>query len=102
MDVAVELHLRIEVEADNLASFHAFLREAIPFYETPGGIEVALLADSDDPRRFIERIRYRDEVAYRADQVRVETDSEMKRYLARWRELLAAPPVVEVYRQRAI
>lgn len=102
MDNAVELNLRIEVDADNLVSFHAFLRQAIPFYEAPGGISVTLLANRDDPRRFIERITYRDEAAYRADQVRVETDSEMKEYLSRWRKLLAAPPVVEVYRHRSV
>jgi hypothetical protein len=31
-------------------------------------------------------------------QARVRDDPVMKEYLARWRALLAGPPVVEVYR----
>jgi quinol monooxygenase YgiN len=74
------------------------LREAIPFYEGQGGIEIRLLEDLKDDHRFVELVLYEDEAAYRRDQERVETDPEMRRFLERWRSLLAEPPTVEVYR----
>lgn len=101
----VELHLRCEVEADKVDAFLAFLREAIPFYESPGGIRVRLLRRDDRSTvqggriRFIELVEYADEHAFERDQQRVENDPEMRRYLERWRGLLAASPVVEVYRE---
>lgn len=94
----VDLHLRIQVEPGRRAEFLAFLRDAIPFYERPGGIEVRLLQDLNDDHRFIELVLYDDEAVYRRDQERVEHDPRMRRYLERWRGLLAEPPVVEVYR----
>lgn len=97
-DPAVELHLRCRVAPGKRAEFIAFLREAIPFYQAPGGIEVRLLEDLADDHRFIELVGYADEAVYRRDQERVEHDATMKAYLARWRGLLAQPPVVEVYR----
>ena len=78
--------------------FFAFLREAIPFYEGPGGITVRLLENKDDDHRFIEIVLYDNQEAYERDQERVANDPTMKRYLERWRGLLAEPPVVEVYR----
>ena len=95
---AVEIHLRIRVTAARRDAFLAFLREAIPFYESPGGIRVSLLRDTNDPERYIEHIGYRTEADYERDQQRVESDPEMKAYLARWRALLDEPPVVEIYR----
>lgn len=94
----IDLHLRIKVKAGRREELFAFLREATPFYESPGGIAIRLLEDASDDHRFIELVLYDDEVAYRRDQDRVEHDPTMKRYLARWRELLAEKPVVEVYR----
>lgn len=78
--------------------FLAFLREAIPFYESPGGITVRLLQDVRDDHRFIELVLYDGQDAYARDQERVANDPAMKAYLTRWRGLLAEPPVVEVYR----
>ena len=75
-----------------------FLREAIPFYESPGGIRVRLLADTGAPDRFVEIIEYASEHAYLEDEGRLKSDPTMARYLARWRALLAEPPIVEIYR----
>ncbi len=94
----VDLHLRCRVKLGRRGEFLAFLREAIPFYESPGGIEVRLLQDMHDDHRFIELVLYEDEAAYSLDQERVKGDPTMKAYLGRWRDLLAEPPVVEVYR----
>ena len=97
----VYVHLRIRVGPDGGGALRAFLREATPFYEAPGGIRVRLLADASDPDRFIEVVEYEDEGAYERDRRRVEGDPVMKGYLERWRGLLAEAPVVEVYREEA-
>lgn len=94
----IDLHLRIRLKPGRREDFFAFLREAIPFYQSPGGIEVRLLEDLRDDHRFIELVLYDDETTYERDQARVAGDPEMKRFLDRWRDLLAEPPVVEVYR----
>lgn len=94
----IDLHLRIQVKPGLRDAFLNFLAEAIPVYESPGGIEIRLLQDLHDDHRFIELVLYDDEATYARDQQRVETDPVMRGLLARWRELLAAPPVVEVYR----
>ena len=82
--------------------FNSFLLEAIPFYEAPGGIRVRLLSKDAEPDRFIEQIEYADEHTYQLDDERVRSDSTMKKYLARWRSMLAEPPTVEVYRTAAL
>ena len=101
MPTRIDLHLRIRVLPGKREEFLAFLRQAIPFYESPGGIEVRLLEDVADDHRFIELVLYSDQAAFDRDQERVKHDPEMARWLARWRELLAEPPVVEVYRLRS-
>jgi hypothetical protein len=93
------LHLQIRVATERQAEFLSFLRDAIPFYEAPGGIRVHLLSKDAEPERFIERIEYIDERTYRQDDERTRSDPTMARFLARWRSLLAEPPVVEVYRE---
>jgi hypothetical protein len=95
----ISVHLRIRVARGRQGDLHKFLADAIPFYESPGGIRVRLLSDSNDPDRFIELVEYIDEETYREDDQRVSSDPTMALYLARWRELLAEPPVVEVYRE---
>jgi hypothetical protein len=75
-----------------------FLREAIPFYERPGGIRVRLLWDVADADRFVEVVEYADQDTHGRDQARVDSDPEMRGYLRRWRALLAEPPQVETYR----
>lgn len=102
MTPAVTIHLRIRVEPQSRPALLRFLREAIPFYQQPGGIRVRLLRDDSDPDRMIELIEYADESAYRLDAERVERDPRMARLLERWRALLAEPPAVEVYREVAM
>lgn len=92
------IHLRIRVSAENRPAFEAFLAEAFPIYEAPGGIRMSLLEDPNDPTRLIEVVDYATEADYLADQERVENDPETKALLARWRALLDGPPEVEIYR----
>ena len=94
----IELHLRGRAAAGRRADLEDFLREAIPFYERPGGIKVRVLWELENPDRFIEVVEYADQEAYDRDQVRVADDPEMQDYLRRWRALLAEPPQTEVYR----
>jgi len=94
----IKLHLCGCVVLGRRREFIALLREAIPFYESPGGIKVRLLEHEQDDHRFIELVMYDDESVYRRDQERVANDPMMKAYLTRWRERLAEPPAVEVYR----
>jgi hypothetical protein len=96
---AVFVHLRIRVAEHRQAELRSFLSEAIPFYESPGGIRVRLLANDLDPERFIELVEYIDEHTYRQDESRVESDPTMAAFLVRWRSLLVEPPCVEVYHQ---
>ena len=96
--VRVVLDLDISVSEQRLADLLAFLRRAVPFYEQPGGIRVALLRDDQRPGRSIERVEYADESAFEVDQRRVAEDEQMKALLAEWRGLLQEPPVVRVYR----
>jgi quinol monooxygenase YgiN len=94
----VSVHLRICVAPGRNDELRVFLREAIPFYESPGGIRVRLLGDTSAPDRFVEVIDYASEHAYLEDEERVKSDATMAEYLARWRALLAEPPTVEIYR----
>ncbi len=93
----VDLHLRVRVRQGRRDAFLSFLREAIPYYESPGCIKIRLLEDRSDDHRFIELVLYDSESDYLKDQARVESDPTMRSLLARWRELLAEPPIVEVY-----
>jgi quinol monooxygenase YgiN len=93
----IELHLRGYAASGRHAELVAFLAEAIPFYEQPGGIRVRVLWDVGAPNRFVEIIEYADRAAYDRDQVRVEHDPQMRDYLKRWQALLDGPPQVEMY-----
>jgi quinol monooxygenase YgiN len=93
-----ELHLRGRVTPGRRDDLVSFLREAIRFYERPGGIRVRLMWDVADPDRFVEVVEYADQAIHDLDQARVADDPEMSDYLRRWRELLVGPPVVETYR----
>ena len=94
----LELHLRIRVLDGKRDEFLAFVAEAVPYYEAPGGIHVRLLEDVSDWHRFIEVVEYADDATYRRDQQRLTGDPQMKEYVARWHTLLDGPPSVEVYR----
>jgi hypothetical protein len=94
----IELHLRCRVSAGRRDELVAFLSEAIPFYEAPGGIRVRLLWDVTDEDRFIEVVEYADMATHDRDQHRVEHDLRMGEYLQRWRALLDGAPEVVTYR----
>lgn len=93
----IELHLRAKVAPGRREAFDQFLAEAIPFYESPGGIRVRVLWDRAEPDRFIEVVEYVDQDAYDRDQLRVENDARMGELLQHWRSLLEGPPVVETF-----
>ena len=90
----IELHLRGRATPGRRSELVEFLREAIPFYEAPGGIHVRVLWDLADQDRFVEVVEYIDRETYDRDQARVEHDATMQAYLRRWRSLLAEPPHV--------
>ena len=92
----IQLHLRIRVKDNAREAFLAFLREAIPYYESPGGIRVRLLRDRADPERYIEVIEYDSQDKFELDEHRIAHDPQMRAFLDRWRALLAGPPEVEV------
>ncbi len=56
-----------------------------------------LLQRVDDPDSFIEEVQYRSTTEYEGDNIRVESDDEMKRYLERWRALLEDKAEVTIY-----
>ena len=93
----VVLRLAIRARPGARRELLDFLREATPFYEAPGGIRMRLLQRVDDPDSFIEEVEYRSTAEYEADNIRVESDDEMKRYLERWRALLEDKAEVTIY-----
>jgi len=97
MTHAIELHLRARLAPGRRDDYLAFLREGIPFYESPGGIRVRVLFDRDDPDRFVEVIEYATAADHDRDHQRVEHDPEMRSFLERWRALLDGPVTVERY-----
>jgi quinol monooxygenase YgiN len=98
----ISLHLRIKVKPEQREALLAFLCEARPFYEQPGGITMRLLENRSDPNAFIEVFEYESVAAYEADDRRVREDPQQRAYIERWRSLLDGPPVVEVYAARSL
>jgi len=94
----VALHLRIRARAGERQKLLEFLREAIPFYEAPGGIQIRVLQGMDDPDSFIEVVEYAGVADYERDSLRVDSDPEMKKVLDRWRALLEGKAEVTAYR----
>jgi quinol monooxygenase YgiN len=94
----IELHLSGRVAPGRRAELVAFLIEAVPFYEAPGGIKVRVLWDVSDEDRFVEVVEYADQATHDRDQQRVEQDPRMQAYLRRWRSLLDGAPTVRTYR----
>jgi hypothetical protein len=98
MKPAIELHLRVQIADGRRDDFLHFIKESTPFYEQPGGIRVRLLEGLGVDGAAIEVIEYATDDDYRRDQQRAETDPQMRTHLKRWRELLANPPHIEVFR----
>jgi len=96
-DRPIVLHLNVRVTESRKADFIAFLKRACPFYEKPGGIEVALMHSLMDPNEFVEVIHYRSRTEYDNDLVRIERDASMRRFLDEWHDLLLQPPDVLLY-----
>jgi hypothetical protein len=97
----IELHLRGRAAQGRRDDLIAFLAEAIPVYEEPGGIRVRMLWNTVTPNDFIEVIEYADQGTHDRDQLRVEDDPRMRSLLTRWRALLDGPPVVERFSDSA-
>lgn len=93
------IHLRVQVSPDKVKDFKEFLERAIPYYEQPGGITIRLLRNLADSTQWIEVVEYATEADYAKDQVRIEDDPKMRDLLTEWRQLLAEPPVMEVWRE---
>jgi hypothetical protein len=71
------------VSPEKRAGLLAFLREAFPVYERPGGVRMALYESVDDPGLLLELVAYATEEDYARDQERVERDPEMRSWLER-------------------
>lgn len=94
--------LRFSVATESHEDLVAFLARAKPYYEEPGGIDVRLLRNLNAPDQFVEVVTYRDETAYRRDQLRVENDPRMKALLAEWRSFHLDGVSVETYEEVAV
>ncbi|GHS86146.1 hypothetical protein AGMMS50218_05470 [Actinomycetota bacterium] len=93
----ITLYLAGRVRPGDRPRLEAFLAEATPFYEAPGGIRVRLQWDRAEPERFLEIMEYADAAAHDADQRRVDEDPTMREYLRRWHEILDGPVEVTAY-----
>jgi hypothetical protein len=91
------LHLRIKTPTESADALFTFLKSAIPFYESSGGVRVRLLRRVDDPTRFIEVIEYDSLEAFNKDQHRADNDPQMRAYLQTWRSMLDEGVEVETY-----
>ena len=91
------LHLRIKTPKERADALFSFLKSAIPFYESPGGVRVRLLRRIEDPSQFIAVIEYDSMEAFDKDQHRVDNDPQMRGYLQAWRSLLDEGVEVETY-----
>jgi hypothetical protein len=93
----IVIHLALTLPPDKQHELLAFLREAISYYEAPGGIRIRLLRNVEEPSHLIEVVEYLDTPIYEKDAVRIRQADKMKEYLSRWRELVQGPVVVETY-----
>jgi len=93
------LHLKIAIKDSTPEGLFTFLRKAVPYYESLGGVRVRLLRSLRDPCRFIEVIEYDDKETFDRDQERVNTDAQMKIFLSEWHELFDETVGVETYQE---
>ena len=71
----IEVHLRIRVAAGMRGDFLAFLREAVPYYESPGGIGIRR-APSGPPLGYEERVIHDARRATQRDQQSADLDDD--------------------------
>lgn len=91
------VHLQITPRSGDHEELSAFLREAIPYYETLPGVRLRLLRSIEDPSRYIEVVEYDTKAAFEADEKRIATDPRMQSLLQAWRATLAGEVIVETY-----
>lgn len=88
-----------KVKGDNREKLLQFLKRAVPVYERPGGIKVALYESIEEPNFFIELVAYAGHSQFAEDQQRVDSDPEMKRLLEEWHELIDGSLKVHLMRK---
>lgn len=96
---AVVLRLGLRVAKERHADLQAYVTEAFPIFEAPGGTRGMLYQDAADPERFDEVFYYETEAAYQEGERGIREDPVQLALLARWRALLAEPPTVSVWRR---
>ena len=96
-DAAVVLHLLVEVPPGGEGALRAFCERAFPVYESVGGCRMVLYQDAHDPVRFDEVGYYRTLEDYRRSEAALTSDPQHAAFIAEWRQLLAAPPVVKLF-----
>ena len=98
MDAELLLMLEVEVRPGAEPDLLAFLAEAFPFYDAQGG-RMVLYREEAHPGRFLEIGLYATQEEYDRVDALVREDPTTRQVLARWRDLLAAPPKVRVLRR---
>lgn len=91
------VHLRITTRTGDHDELGAFLKQAIPFYESLPGVRVRLLRNVNSPDRYIEVIEYETVEAFESDEKRLSGDLQMQHFIKRWRKLLKGDVEVETY-----
>lgn len=91
------MHLRFRTASGKEDELVAFLKHAVPVYESLPGVRVRLLQHLGDRSRFIEFIEYSTASAFDRDQQRIDADPRMRSLLDSWRGLLEHPAEVETY-----
>ena len=91
------VHLRLITRTGDHEELAAFLKQAIPFYESLAGVRVRLLRSVEHPERYIEVIEYESIEALENDEKRLSGDPQMQRFIERWRKLLKGGVEVETY-----
>lgn len=94
---AIVLALDSRVPEGGQEALESFVAEARPYYESHHA-RLDLLWNMADPCRFRETMTYRSQADFDADDERTRSDPTMRGYLERWRQLLAEPPLVTVWR----
>jgi hypothetical protein len=93
------VHLRVATRTGDHRELGAFLKEAIPYYESVPGVRVRLLRSMEHPDRYIEAIEYETIEAFESDEKRLGGDPRMQGFIQRWRTLLRDDVAIETYEE---
>lgn len=96
-DIAVILHLKIEIKPDCLQAFRDYIDKAFPIFEATGGSKGMVYA-CEEPNCFDEVFYYQSEEAFQAGDRAIQENPVQAELLKHWRSLLVGPPIVEVRR----